>query len=541
MIRLFLPRDAAALALGADQVARALREEAARRGLEVEVVRTGSRGAVWLEPLLEVETPAGRIGYGPVRAGDVGALFEAGLAEGGTNDLCIGPVEAHWWFAGQQRLTFARCGVIDPVSVSDYRAQGGFDGLARALALSAEAIVEEVKASGLRGRGGAGFPAGIKWNTVRLAEGAQKYIVCNADEGDSGTFADRMLMEGDPLCLVEGMAIAGMAVGATVGFVYIRSEYPHAVRTMGEAIAAARAAGWLGADVGGSGRAFDMKVRVGAGAYICGEETSLLESLEGRRGQVRAKPPLPAIAGLFGKPTVVNNVLSLAAVPWILAHGGAAYAALGMGRSLGTLAVQLAGNVARGGLIEMPFGATLRSIDREMGRWHRNRPSVPRRAGRRPAGRVLSGGVAARYGDGLRGLRACRWPAGSWRRGGVRRFRQSRPPGAVRIRVLCRGKLRKMHAVPDWRGAWAWKWSTGFLAGVEREKNFAVLDDLVSVDDGRVPMRDGRPDAGPCHQCIDAFSRMISYAVSEDMSPSCDARPSVTGPGQSPGLLVGVT
>ena len=367
MIRFFLPRDAAALALGAEAVARALGEEAARRGLEVQIVRTGSRGAVWLEPLLEVQTPAGRVGYGPVRAGDVPGLFEAGLAEGGAHACCIGPVEAHWWFAGQQRLTFARCGVIDPVSVADYRAAGGFDGLARALAMEGEAIVEEVRASGLRGRGGAGFPAGIKWNTVRLAEGAQKYIVCNADEGDSGTFADRMLMEGDPLCLIEGMAIAGMAVGASLGFVYIRSEYPHAVRAMGEAIAAARVAGWLGADVGGSGRAFDIEVRVGAGAYICGEETSLLESLEGRRGQVRAKPPLPAIAGLFGKPTVVNNVLSLAAVPWILAHGGAAYAALGVGRSLGTLAVQLAGNVLRGGLIELAFGVTLRALIEEWG------------------------------------------------------------------------------------------------------------------------------------------------------------------------------
>jgi formate dehydrogenase iron-sulfur subunit len=294
-------------------------------------------------------------------------LLDAGLLQGGAHALRIGRPEAHPWFMNQQRLTFARCGIIDPVSVEAYRATGGYAGLERALAMTGEAIVEEVKQSGLRGRGGAGFPTGIKWNTVRLAEADRKYIVCNADEGDSGTFADRMLMEGDPLSLVEGMSIAAVAVGATKGYIYIRSEYPHAVRTMNAAIAAARTAGWLGQDIAGSGRDFDLEVRVGAGAYICGEETSLLDSLEGKRGQVRAKPPLPALQGLFGRPTVVNNVLSLAAVPWIMAHGGAAYAALGTGRSLGTLAVQLAGNVARGGLIEMPFGATLRSLIEDWG------------------------------------------------------------------------------------------------------------------------------------------------------------------------------
>jgi formate dehydrogenase iron-sulfur subunit len=367
MTRLYLPQDAAALALGADRVLRALRGEAAARGLALEIVRTGSRGAVWLEPLLEVETPEGRIAYGPVRPTDIPGLLDAGLLQGGAHALRIGRPEAHPWFMNQQRLTFARCGIIDPVSVEAYRATGGYAGLERALAMTGEAIVEEVKQSGLRGRGGAGFPTGIKWNTVRLAEADRKYIVCNADEGDSGTFADRMLMEGDPLSLVEGMSIAAVAVGATKGYIYIRSEYPHAVRTMNAAIAAARTAGWLGQDIAGSGRDFDLEVRVGAGAYICGEETSLLDSLEGKRGQVRAKPPLPALQGLFGRPTVVNNVLSLAAVPWIMAHGGAAYAALGTGRSLGTLAVQLAGNVARGGLIEMPFGATLRSLIEDWG------------------------------------------------------------------------------------------------------------------------------------------------------------------------------
>jgi formate dehydrogenase iron-sulfur subunit len=367
MMRIYLPQDAAALALGAEAVLRALRAEASRRGLALEVVRTGTRGAVWLEPLLEVATPQGRIGYGPVKAGDVAGLFEAGLPEGGAHPLRIGRPEEHPWFAGQTRLTFARCGIVDPVSAEDYRAHGGFAGLEKALAMSGEAIVDAVKLSGLRGRGGAGFPTGIKWNTVRLAPAEQRYVVCNADEGDSGTFADRMLMEGDPFCLIEGMAIAALAVGATKGFIYTRSEYPHAVRMMRTAILAARRAGWLGEDIGGLGRAFDMEVRVGAGAYICGEETSLLNSLEGKRGVVRAKPPLPAVEGLFGKPTVVNNVLSFAAVPWIMANGAEAYAELGTGRSLGTLAVQIAGNVRRGGLVELPFGLPLRAVIEEWG------------------------------------------------------------------------------------------------------------------------------------------------------------------------------
>ena len=362
MTRIYLPQDAASLALGADRVLRALQAEAARRNLALDIVRTGSRGAIWLEPLLEVETAEGRIAYGPVSPNDIPGLLDASLLSGSAHALRIGRPEDHPWFANQQRLTFVRCGVVDPLSVEDYRAHGGFAGLERALTMSAEAVVDEVKTSGLRGRGGAGFPTGIKWNTVRMTPADRKYIVCNADEGDSGTFADRMLMEGDPLTLVEGMTIAAIGVGATKGYIYTRSEYPHAVRTMNGAIAAARLAGWLGDNIKGSGRSFEIEVRVGAGAYICGEETSLLDSLEGKRGQVRAKPPLPAIQGLFGRPTVMNNVLSLAAVPWILAHGGAAYAAFGMGRSRGTLAVQLAGNVARGGLIELAFGGTLRDL-----------------------------------------------------------------------------------------------------------------------------------------------------------------------------------
>ncbi|MDB5533423.1 MAG: Formate dehydrogenase beta subunit [Hyphomicrobiales bacterium] len=359
-VRIYVPSDSAALSVGADDIARALNAEAARRGLAIDLVRNGSRGMMWLEPFVEVETPQGRIGYGPVRAADVAALLDAGLLQGGAHPLRQGPVEDMDFIKRQQRLTFARIGVIDPLSLEDYRRHGGLVGLERAKALAPAAIVEEILASGLRGRGGAGFPAGIKWRTVLETQGPQKFVVCNADEGDSGTFADRMVMEGDPFMLIEGMAIAGLAVGATRGVLYIRSEYPHAIDTMGKAITIARKANILGP-------AFDIEIRVGAGAYICGEETSLLESIEGKRGQVRAKPPLPAHKGLFGCPTVINNVLTLAAAPSILAQGGKAYAEHGMGRSRGTMPFQIAGNVQRGGLFEAPFGITLRALVEDIG------------------------------------------------------------------------------------------------------------------------------------------------------------------------------
>ena len=361
-ITLYVPRDAVALGLGANRVARALFSGAERRGLDVSIVRTGSRGLFWLEPMVEVATPEGRVAYGPVTPADVDALLDAGLAEGGEHPLRLGDPEKIPFLARQQRLTFHRCGVIDPVSVDDYKAHGGYRGLEAALRLGPDGTVGEVRESGLRGRGGAGFPAGIKWNTVMLAQSHQKYVVCNADEGDSGTFADRMMMEGDPFNLIEGMTIAAVAVGATRGYIYLRSEYPQAFATLKEAIANGIAAGVLGDDVMGSGKSFHLEVRLGAGAYICGEETSLLESLEGKRGIVRAKPPIPALKGFLGQPTLVNNVMTFTATPWILEHGAKAYADYGMGRSLGTLPIQLAGNVKHGGLIETAFGITLREV-----------------------------------------------------------------------------------------------------------------------------------------------------------------------------------
>ncbi len=373
--KIYVPCDAAALSVGSDRVAQTIQAEAAKRGVTVEIIRNGSRGMLWLEPLVEVETGQGRMGYGAVKPSDVSSLFDAQFITGGAHSLSLGLTEDIPFFKAQERLTFARCGITDPLSLSDYKAHGGFMGLEKALAMNAQAIVQEVTDSGLRGRGGAGFPTGIKWKTVLQAQSAQKYIACNADEGDSGTFADRMLMEGDPFCLIEGIIIAGLAVGANYGFIYLRSEYPHAFTTLKKAIEIAEMAGYLGQNIKGSGKAFTLEVRLGAGAYICGEETSMLESLEGNRGVVRAKPPIPAIKGLFGQPTAVNNVMSLAAVPWIMAHGAKAYASFGMGRSLGTLAIQIAGNIKQGGLFEKAFGVTLREIIETYGGGTRsNRP-----------------------------------------------------------------------------------------------------------------------------------------------------------------------
>ena len=351
-MKIYVPLDSAAVSLGADAVADAIVAEAAVRKIDVQVIRNGSRGMVWLEPLVEIETDQGRVGFSNVDASQAGALLDGKLSS-------LGNVEDIPFFARQTRLTFARCGVIDPLDLDDYQAHGGLTGLRRAAAMTQDDIVAEVTASGLRGRGGAGFPTGIKWKTVSDAQADQKYIVCNADEGDSGTFADRMIMEGDPFSLIEGMAIAGLGVGATKGYVYLRSEYPVAIRVMRAAVDAARQGGVLGADVLGSGRAFDMEIRVGAGAYVCGEETALLNSLEGKRGTVRAKPPLPALEGFLGRPTVVNNVISLASVPVIFEKGADHYASLGVGRSRGTVTLQIAGNVKQGGLFETGFGLPL--------------------------------------------------------------------------------------------------------------------------------------------------------------------------------------
>ena len=361
-IKIYVPRDSSAISLGANRVASAISTEAEKRGISIDLIRNGSRGMFWLETLVEVAAPQGRVAYGPVNPEDVAGLFESDFLNGETHPLHLGLTDDIPFLKKQERLTFARVGITDPVSLTDYVAHAGYRGLKRALGLSGADIVKEVTDSGLRGRGGAAFPTGIKWNTVLNTAADQKYIVCNADEGDSGTYSDRMIMEDDPFVLIEGMTIAGIAVGATQGYIYLRSEYPHALQALNEAIDVAVANNYLGTDILGSGKTFHLEVRRGAGAYVCGEETSLLESLEGKRGIVRFKPPLPAIEGLFGKPTIINNVISLASVPIILDKGSAFYRDYGMGRSRGTLPIQLAGNLKHCGLVEKAFGVTLREL-----------------------------------------------------------------------------------------------------------------------------------------------------------------------------------
>ncbi len=366
-IKVFVPQDSAAVSIGANEVAAAILQEAKNRSIEISIIRNGTRGALWLETLVEVETASGRIAYGPVTKSDVKALFDAHFLAGGAYRLSLGKTEEIEWFAKQDRVTYARVGIIDPLSLSEYEALGGLAGLRKAILKSGAQIVAEVTESGLRGRGGAGFPAGIKWRTVLQTTSDQKYVCCNADEGDSGTFADRILIEADPFTLIEGMVIAGIAVGATKGFIYLRSEYPTAIVILNKAIVTARAAGILGKSVLGSSFEFDLQIREGAGSYVCGEETAMLESIEGKRGVIRAKPPLPAIEGLFGKPTIINNVLTLASIPAILSGGAPAYAARGVGKSLGTQVFQLAGNIARGGIVELGFGVTLNTLLNDFG------------------------------------------------------------------------------------------------------------------------------------------------------------------------------
>jgi formate dehydrogenase iron-sulfur subunit len=358
----YVPRDSSAVSLGADAVVEAIRKEATSRKLDVKIVRNGSRGMFSHEPMVEVATNGGRIAYGPVAAVYVAALFDANFLEGREHRLRLGVADEIPWLKSQTRLTFARAGVTDPVSLDDFVAHGGYRGLARAVELGADAVIAQVTKSGLRGRGGAGFPTGIKWKTAAEAPATPKYVVCNADEGDSGTFSDRMIMEGDPFELIEGMTIAALAVGATQGYIYLRSEYPHARRALSEVIATAYSTGYLGANVLGTGKSFELEIRLGAGAYICGEETAMLESIEGRRGMVRFKPPIPALEGLFGKPTLINNVVSFATVPIIVERGGEFFREFGAGSSRGTMPFQLAGNAKRPGLVEAPMGVTLREI-----------------------------------------------------------------------------------------------------------------------------------------------------------------------------------
>ena len=343
-IRLYLSNDTSSIAAGAQRLA-----EAWQSRPDIELVRTSSRGAFFLEPMVERDSPEGRVAWCHVTLDDLPKILA------GTGAI---PVAALPFLSKQTRHTFATFGVTEPLSPEAYQAHGGCAGLCAARQLSPSAIIEEIKMSRLRGRGGAAFPVWKKWDVAATTPADRKYVVANADEGDAGTYCDRMVMDGDPFRLIEGMLICARAIGAEAGYIYCRQEYPAATASLHAAILAADAAGWLESD----GRRFSIEVVSGAGSYVCGEETALLESLEGRRGVVRARPPHTAQSGLYGRPTIVSNVLTFATIPNILARGGAWHASLGTEGSRGTIALQLGGRVKQPGLIEVPFGRTLREV-----------------------------------------------------------------------------------------------------------------------------------------------------------------------------------
>jgi formate dehydrogenase iron-sulfur subunit len=358
---IYIPCDSSSISVGAENIKNIISDHLP----EAKIKRTGSYGLYWLEPMIEVEKDNRRIAYGPLDNNSIIELIKCDFSE--QHSLCLGPTHSIDKLKLQNRLTFKNCGIIDPLSLDDYKKQGGLQGLEKALKLSPEEITDIVIKSGLRGRGGAAFPTGIKWKTTLSETSEEKYIVCNADEGDSGTFADRMILEGDPLSVIEGMIIAARATRAHKGYIYLRSEYPYTKTLLEAVLDMCYQHNLLGKNILNSDLDFDIELRIGAGSYICGEETALLESLEGKRGMIRYKPPLPAIKGLFGKPTIVNNVISLASVPCILDKGADFYASFGKDKSLGTLTVQLSGNIKYPGLYEIDFGLPLKELLYEIG------------------------------------------------------------------------------------------------------------------------------------------------------------------------------
>jgi NADH:ubiquinone oxidoreductase subunit F (NADH-binding)/NAD-dependent dihydropyrimidine dehydrogenase PreA subunit/(2Fe-2S) ferredoxin len=369
-------------AAGALEVIRAFRQElrkdAATAGTDL--VEVGCLGLCYAEPLVEIKDPIGRrVLYQGVEPGMVPRLVESLLSDGQPlwqNALAVMEGESqdgvsHFarqpMIEKQVRIVLRNCGIIDPTNISHYIARGGYCGLARALKMGPDETIREITASGLRGRGGAGFPTGQKWSFARRTEAAQKYVICNADEGDPGAFMDRSVLEGDPHAVLEGLLIAGYAIGATNGYVYCRAEYPLAIERLQEALRQMHEKGFLGSDILNSGFEFDIKIKKGAGAFVCGEETALMQSIEGKRGMPRSRPPFPAVSGLFAKPTNINNVETLAAVSAILEKDADWYAGFGTEKSKGTKTFALAGKINRTGLIEVPMGITLRTIVEEIG------------------------------------------------------------------------------------------------------------------------------------------------------------------------------
>ncbi len=358
------------VAAGGREVYDALSTKLSQSGVKAELKQTGCIGMCYNEVLVEVSSPdGGHVFYRHITTEKVNRMVEEHLIGGQpATEWVIPDEEIGNFLAKQRRIVLRNCGVIDPESIDDYLAAGGYKAIEKVLSsMSPQEVIDEVTKSGLRGRGGAGFPTGVKWNFARKSPGSQKYIICNADEGDPGAFMDRSVLESDPHSVLEGMLIASYAIGASEGYIYVRAEYPLAIRRLEIALAQARERGFIGETILGYSFNFNIRIRQGAGAFVCGEETALIMSIEGRRGMPRFRPPFPAQAGLWGKPTNINNVETFANVSWIILHGADAYNKYGTEKSKGTKVFALAGKVARGGLVEVPMGITLKEIIFDIG------------------------------------------------------------------------------------------------------------------------------------------------------------------------------
>jgi NADH-quinone oxidoreductase subunit F len=351
------------LSAGADEIVKALEKELGKHPeIKYNLKRVGDRG-LFKDPLLDVLMPDGsRTTYEHVSSDKIPTIVEGHLISGKPVEELVATEDYANFFSGQMRIVLKNCGEVDPEDIQDYIQVGGFTALRKALSMNPEDVIEEVKNSGIRGRGGAGFPAGVKWGFARKASGDKKYLICNADEGDPGAFMDRSVLEGDPFSVIEGMLIAGYAIGASEGIVYVRAEYPLAIARILRAIEQCKEAGYLGEKILDSGFSFDIHIKEGAGAFVCGEETALLASVEGERGMPRPRPPFPANKGLWGKPTIINNVETLANIPHIINNGAEWYKAIGTDKSTGTKVFALAGRVKNTGLVEVPMGTTLREV-----------------------------------------------------------------------------------------------------------------------------------------------------------------------------------
>jgi NADH-quinone oxidoreductase subunit F len=358
------------IAAGGRKVLKALQDEAKKYNLDVEIEETGCIGMCFYEPIVDIVDGEETYSYGFVDENIAKKIIDSHVKDGEVleENIIYTSKKPPNYTAKQHKIALENCGVINPERIEEYLEKGGYQGITKVLnEMTREDVIQEIKDSGLRGRGGAGFPTWFKWNAALQSKGDQKYMVCNADEGDPGAFMDRSVLEGDPHRIIEGMLIGGYAIGASEGIIYCRAEYPLAIERLEKAMAQAKEKNYLGENILGTDFSFSLRIKKGAGAFVCGEETALIESLEGKRGMPRLKPPFPAQSGYWRQPTNINNVETLANVPWIISKGAEAFASVGSGKSKGTKVFALSGKIKNGGLVEIPMGMTLREVIFDIG------------------------------------------------------------------------------------------------------------------------------------------------------------------------------